>query len=1673
MANHSETTPEYFRPGGGSSGGGQRFEALADSLSDGVYELDAEDRFVAVNDVAVELSGYRRDEILGEHVSVLFDDDGVSRHEDAVETLRTEEHRIATLELFVETARGETVPCELQCSLLRTDGAFDGTVGVLRDATEDEGVPTDAADRTRVERSLRQREAELRSMVDAAEEYAFFRLDAEGYVESWNAGVERIGGYECDEIIGEHVSTFYTDDAVEDGAPERSLADAAKTDTTTEEGWRVRKDGSRFWAEVTRTAIRDDDGEIEGYATVIRDMSERRERERQLREERDLRNRVFETSPVGIVVFDPEGSPVEANDRVAELFDVPPEAFDDYVLGDKPLFDEEGDRIEFELRPAIRVIETGESVSDQRVRLETRAGGTRWLSINATPLTDDDGTLSYVVATVTDVTQIEEQTRRLSRRRDELESELADVFDRVTDAFYALDGEWRFTHVNERAEELLAREEPELLGSRIWDEFENAANSSFREECERAMATQEPSTFEHYSLSLETWFEVRAYPSETGLSVYFQDIGDRKERQQELEEYETIVETVEDGVCVFDEDGRFSRVNRAYTEITGYDREELVGSHYSLVVDPKTDEEDAKFESAIDASAGGRMEFELLRRDGSVVPAESTYTPLGADGDEHRGVVGVVRDVSDRRERQRELERYEQLVETVWDGIYALDPDGRIVLANEAFCDLTGYDRGELLGQSPTLITSESVNRAANELQAEMIEDPERRGSLQFDIFRKGGETVPVEARFGPYDYSDDRYGRCGVVRDVTDRKQFEEALTALHESSRAFLNAVSDEDVGDIIVDAATDVLDLSGVAVYRYDETDDRLVTDATSVKPDIGTHEFPDSAARDGSLVGHIFTDGEAQYYEDIRDAPVLQVDRRRTSIRNAFGVPMGDYGVLVVGSTETGVLDDRRRELVEVLAANAEAAYARVEHEDELHGRVRQQNVVAELGQRALSNRDTDALLNDAVEAVAETLDMEYCEVFERHPADDTLRLKAGVGWDESLVGSATIDATENSQVSHTLYSQNPVAVEDADAESRFADSDLLTDRGVTSGITVSIGPRDDPWGVLAAHDTDRRSFTERDARFLQSVAYVLSAAIDRRTRERELVSQRTELQKREEALRNAHETIADPSLSFAERIDDLLVGVRKAVGTEYATFSRVQDGEHVFEAIEGPDDSDLRVGDPVPLEQRPNCEHVVVNEQTLVFDDVASDVPESAAESTLDVSCYLGAPVVVGGEVYGTLCFYGTDARDQSFSDWEVTFVDILSNWVGNELERKRDTDRLAALNSLNEVVRETTEAVIEQSTREEIERTVCEALAESESYAFAWLGSVARGTDEVYVRQEAGVENYLDGTTISVDENSPASRGPTGRAFRTQEIQVVRDVMNDPAYESWRPNARAHGYQSAAAIPVVHDGVAYGVLNVYAERPDAFADEEQAVIGQLGEVVGHAIAAVERKRALTSDQLIEIDFEIRDAFADFDVPTTDDVITLDQAVPTDDEYLVYGTATESGIETIEAVVESIPHWESVRVVGEDVGRIRFEVRLDEPPVLTAIAALGGYVEHAEIRDGDYAMTIHLPVGTDIRNAIERVRDIYPSVTVRAQRQIDRTENGSNRIVSALNEELTDRQRSVLESAYFSGFFEWPRESSGQEVANSLDIAAPTFSQHIRSAENKIFKALFEQSSLSR
>ncbi|HEY2819255.1 MAG TPA: PAS domain S-box protein [Casimicrobiaceae bacterium] len=232
--------------------------------------LDPKGNILTWNAGAKLIKGYEAHEIIGQHFSVFYPPAPL-------------QHGLPEHELRVAAAEGRF---EDEGWRLRKDGSRFWANVVITALRDNNGtlqgfakVTRDLTNRREHEESLRQSEQRFRLLVEGVTDYAIFMLDANGNVITWNSGAQRIKGYEAHEIIGQHFRKFYPPDAIESKWPEHELMVATETGRFVDEGWRIRKDGSRFWAGVTIAALRDDDGRLRGFAKLTRDLSERKRAE--------------------------------------------------------------------------------------------------------------------------------------------------------------------------------------------------------------------------------------------------------------------------------------------------------------------------------------------------------------------------------------------------------------------------------------------------------------------------------------------------------------------------------------------------------------------------------------------------------------------------------------------------------------------------------------------------------------------------------------------------------------------------------------------------------------------------------------------------------------------------------------------------------------------------------------------------------------------------------------------------------------------------------------------------------------------------------------------------------------------------------------------------------------------------------------------------------------------------------------------------------------------------------------------------------------------------------------------------------------------------------------------------------------------------------------------------
>jgi PAS domain S-box-containing protein len=256
-----------------------RYRLLVDAITDyAIYILDPEGVITSWNAGAQRVKGYAPDEILGEHFSTFYTDEerAVGQPQIALRTAATEGRY--EREGWRIRKDGSRFWAHVVIDPIRAaDGRLLGFAKITRDLTE----------RRAAEEALRRSEDQFRLLVQSVTDYAIFRLDSEGRVASWNAGAERIKGYAPEEIIGRHFSTFYTEEDRLAGVPDMGLETARREGRWEREGLRLRKNGEPFWAHVIIDAIRNEAGEVVGFAKVTRDVTERREVQRQLEEARE------------------------------------------------------------------------------------------------------------------------------------------------------------------------------------------------------------------------------------------------------------------------------------------------------------------------------------------------------------------------------------------------------------------------------------------------------------------------------------------------------------------------------------------------------------------------------------------------------------------------------------------------------------------------------------------------------------------------------------------------------------------------------------------------------------------------------------------------------------------------------------------------------------------------------------------------------------------------------------------------------------------------------------------------------------------------------------------------------------------------------------------------------------------------------------------------------------------------------------------------------------------------------------------------------------------------------------------------------------------------------------------------------------------------------------------
>jgi predicted DNA binding protein len=406
-----------------------------------------------------------------------------------------------------------------------------------------------------------------------------------------------------------------------------------------------------------------------------------------------------------------------------------------------------------------------------------------------------------------------------------------------------------------------------------------------------------------------------------------------------------------------------------------------------------------------------------------------------------------------------------------------------------------------------------------------------------------------------------------------------------------------------------------------------------------------------------------------------------------------------------------------------------------------------------------------------------------------------------------------------------------------------------------------------------------------------------------------------------------------------------------------------------------------------------------------------------------------------------------------------------------EAERRvgRMEDRRDRLEELLRAARLVGRARREASSREELERTVCRGLCDGEWTQSAWIAQTDPGTRGIAPRATSGTDEPL--VSAVVDGSREGETDPTARALETGTVQVENGLDRDPPFEPWLKEALRRGVGSVLSVPLAHGDDQYGALTLYRSNDEGFTDTERDVFAELGAAVAHGVNGLVQKQALTGDGAVELEFAVRgDRLRALQLlqDTGGARFEFRNVVQNDDGSMkVFFSLQGADPEAADRFAQQSLVVEDYALLAKEEDELHFECTLVGSNILSVMFEHGAVPQSITAVDGEARLTVEVPQNVDVRRFTEMFQEKYGDVEFLARRTRDRPIRTLQKFQVRLEERLTDRQEQVLRTAYWSGFYDWPRQNNGKEIAARLDISQPTFARHLRAAERRLLALLFE------
>ena len=414
-------------------------------------------------------------------------------------------------------------------------------------------------------------------------------------------------------------------------------------------------------------------------------------------------------------------------------------------------------------------------------------------------------------------------------------------------------------------------------------------------------------------------------------------------------------------------------------------------------------------------------------------------------------------------------------------------------------------------------------------------------------------------------------------------------------------------------------------------------------------------------------------------------------------------------------------------------------------------------------------------------------------------------------------------------------------------------------------------------------------------------------------------------------------------------------------------------------------------------------------------------------------------------------------------------TDVTDRTEAEMAARRRKEELEHLLVRIDGLLQDVTSDLVRAGTRPEIERAVCERVTAEGAYEFGWVGAPDYATESLVASATAGAWEPTP-EALAVDLGTDVG-GPTVAAYESGELQVVREpaaLADLAAGAAWLDGDASAG---AAAVPLSYGDTTYGVLTVYTTDDEALNEHELVVLEALGRATGTALNAHERGRILASDSVTELVLETADSklfFVELS-ERTGGSLDFQGSVYRDDGSLLMFFSTDADTGTVESVAGAYSDIESASPLHEYEAATFWEFEVTDDSLTATLAERGVKLRSIAVADGTAEVSVELPTESDVRAIVEFIRERYPETRIAAHRTRERPPTTRRGFIADLEERLTERQLTALRKAHVSGYYDWDRSVTGEDLASSMGIDRSTYHQHLRAAERKLTEAFFERS----